>query len=74
MAHPHHQDARKFQGDKLGRMVGHRGEYAPLRAARIAGVKQTSANAQGDSARAPEEVFTRAPDRQISNYGNVKGD
>jgi hypothetical protein len=73
MAHPNHADAKKYQGDKLDKMVGHRGEYAPDRAARICGAQQTTASAQGDAARAPEEVFTAAPARQISNYGTVKG-
>ena len=72
MPNPHLDDARKFHGDKLDTMVGHRGEHPSDRAARIAGAQQTNANAQGDAARAPEEVFTAAPPRQVSNYGTVK--
>ena len=74
MAHPHHDDARKSYGDKLSGFVGTRGEYPPDRAARIAGVKLTNASARGDAARAPEENWTDAPPRQVSDYGRVKGD
>lgn len=70
--HPNDDDVRRTTGDKLENYTGHRGETPNDRAARIAGVKVTAA-AQGDGASAPEEVFTAAPARQISNYGNVKG-
>jgi hypothetical protein len=72
MAHPHEDDARKFRGNKLNEMVGKRGEYPPDRASRIAGVPQTNANAQGEAARSPPEVFIGAPARQVSNYGSVR--
>jgi hypothetical protein len=72
MPHLHHDDARKFQGDKLEKMTGHRGEYLPDKAARLAGNKETNADAQGDAARSPEEVFIAAPPRQVSNYGKVR--
>ena len=72
MPHLHLDDAKKAHGDKLDAMVGHRGEHPSDRAARIAGAKETNANAQGDAARSPEEVFIGAPARQVSNYGKVK--
>jgi hypothetical protein len=72
MPHLHLDDVKKFNGDKLDRMVGHRGEHATDKAARLAGNPQTNANAQGDAARAPEEVFIGAPTRQVSNYGKVR--
>lgn len=72
MAHSMHDQARAYRGDKLSAMTGHRGEYPPDRAARICGAEQTNASAQGDAARAPEEVFVAAPPRQVSNYGIVK--
>jgi hypothetical protein len=71
MPHIHDNDARRTLGDKLDAMTGHRGEHPVDRAARIAGVK-VSAAAQGDAAQGPEEVFTAAPARQISNYGKVR--
>ncbi len=72
MPNPHLDDAKKFAGDKLYEMTGHRGEHPSDKAARIAGDAQTNSNAQGDAARAPEEVFTGAPARQVSNYGRVR--
>ncbi len=71
MAHPNEAGARRSHGDRLSAMTGKRGEYPIDRAARIAGEKN-SASAQGDAAQAPEEVFTAAPARQISNYGKVR--
>lgn len=71
MPHIHDKDVRRSFGDKLDAMTGHRGEHPTDRASRIAGVKVNAA-AQGDAAQAPEEVFTAAPARQISNYGNVR--
>lgn len=73
MPHPHIDDVKKFHGDRLEQIAGRRGEHPSDRAARLAGVQQTNENAQGDAARAPEEVFTAAPARQVSNYGKVKG-
>lgn len=73
MPHPLENEARRSHGDMLSARTGNRGEYPIDRAARIAGVK-VSASAQGDAAQMPEEVFTAAPARQVSNYGNVKGD
>jgi hypothetical protein len=73
MPHPNENDARRSHGDRLNAMTGERGEYPVDRASRIAGIK-VSASATGDSGHAPEEVFTAAPARQISNYGTVKGD
>lgn len=72
MAHPMHDAAREARGDKLSAMTGERGEYPPDRASRICGTPN-SASAQGDAAHAPEEVFTAAPPRQVSNQGSVKG-
>lgn len=74
MTHPHHDDARKSHGDRLEELTGKRGEYPPDRAARILGEPMTSANATGDAARMPEEAWTKAPARQVSNRGNIKGD
>lgn len=71
MPNPHEDDIRRSNGDKLDAMTGHRGEHPMDRASRIAGVK-VSAAAQGDAAQAPEEVWTAAPARQVSNYGNVR--
>jgi hypothetical protein len=73
MPHPNEADARRSHGDMLSARTGSRGEYPVDRAARIAGMK-VSASAQGDGAQMPEEVFTAAPARQISNYGRIKGD
>ena len=72
MPHPHHDDAKKYRGDKLEAMAGHRGEHPSDVAARRYGNPQTDANAQGDAARAPEEQWTLAPPRQVSNYGKVR--
>jgi len=72
MAHPMHDDARKAFDDKL-EVLGGKGEYPPDRAARIAG-SATTVSAQGDSANEPEEQWTAAPPRQVSNRGRVKGD
>jgi hypothetical protein len=71
MPHLHHGDARRSFGDKLDDMTGKRGEHPVDRAARIAGVKVT-ASAQGDAAQEPEENFTEAPPRQVSDKGNVR--
>lgn len=71
MPNPHEDDIRRSNGDKLDAMTGRRGEHPMDRASRIAGVK-VSAAAQGDAAQAPEEVWTAAPARQVSNYGNVR--
>lgn len=71
MPHPNEADAIRSAGDKLGAMTGDRGEHPIDRASRIAGMKVT-ASAQGDGAQKPEEVWTAAPPRQISNYGNIK--
>lgn len=71
MANPHEDDARKTHGDKLSKLVGKRGEYPPDRAARIA-LAGTSPSAQGDAAKEPEETFTAAPARQVSDKGNVR--
>lgn len=71
MPHPNEKDDRRSFGDKLDDMTGKRGEHPIDRASRIAGVKVT-ASAQGDAAQQPEEVFTAAPARQISNYGTVR--
>ncbi len=70
MANPFNSEARKGHGDKLEKMVGHRGEYPPDRAARIAGT--APGGGQGDSVRPTEEEFTGAPARQVSNYGSVR--
>lgn len=72
MPHEHHKDAKRTLGDKMDRMVGRRGEYAPDRAARISGAASGS-DGQGDSVRPTDEVFVGAPARQVSNYGKVKG-
>lgn len=72
MPHIHKNDVRRSFGDKLSSMTGHRGESPSDRASRIAGAK-SEANAQGDAAQEPKEVFVGAPSRQISNYGTVKG-
>ena len=72
MAHPHHDDARKSQGDKLSGFVGTRGEYPPDRAARIAGVKLDGPNSRGDAAQV-EEHWIAAPPRQVSDFGRIKG-
>jgi hypothetical protein len=71
MPHPHESDAIRSAGDKLSAMTGNRGKHPIDRASEIAGVKVT-ASAQGDAAQKPEEVWTSAPPRQISNYGNIK--
>jgi hypothetical protein len=71
MPHEHDKDARRSFGDKLDSMTGARGEHPSDRASRIAGVK-VDASAQGDAAQGPEECFTGAPARQVSNYGNVR--
>lgn len=71
MPHIHDNDARRSMGDKLDAMTGNRGEHPLDRAARIAGIK-VSASAQGDGGQKPEEVWTAAPARQISNYGNIR--
>jgi len=71
MPNPHDKDARRTFGDKLAAVTGKHGEYPIDRAARIAGVKVNAA-AQGDAAQQPEEIFTAAPPRQISNYGTVR--
>jgi len=73
MPHLHLAQAKKSWSDKLDRITGERGTHPVDRAAQMAGEPQTNANAQGDSARSPEEVFTAAPARQISNYGKIKG-
>ncbi len=70
MPHPNEKDAIRSAGDKLSAMTGDRGEHPIDRASRIAGMKVT-AGAQGDSGM-PEEEWTAAPPRQISNYGNIK--
>jgi hypothetical protein len=72
MPHPSEKDARRSFGDKLDAIAGKRGEFPMDKAARMAGPKST-ASAQGDAAAAPEEKFIKAPSRQISNYGTVKG-
>ena len=71
MAHPHSDDIRRSHGDKLDDMTGARGEHPMDRASRIAGVKPGQA-AQGDAASGPEEQWTAAPARQVSNLGNVR--
>jgi hypothetical protein len=71
MPNEHHKDARRTMGDKLERMVGKRGEYPPDRAVRIAGPVQTGG--QGDACQWTPEQFNGAPNRQISNYGRIKG-
>ena len=71
MPHEHHKDAKRLLGDKMDRMVGHRGEYAPDRAARISG--SVAGGGRGDSVQPTDEVFVAAPARQVSNYGKVKG-
>jgi hypothetical protein len=73
MANPHQSEARKAHGDKLNKLIGKRGEYPPDRAARIA-LAGTSASAQGDAAKQPEEHFVGAPARQVSDKGRVKGE
>lgn len=73
MPHIHHGDAKKTMGDKLERMTGARGEYAPDKAARIAGTPITNKSAQGDAARIPPENFIEAPPRQVGDQGSVKG-
>lgn len=70
MAHLHDKEARRSFGDKLDNMVGARGEHPSDRASRIVGVK-VDASAQGDAA-GPEEQWTAAPARQISNLGKVR--
>lgn len=70
MPNPHDKDVRRSFGDKLDNMTGKRGEHPNDRAARIAGTK-VSVAAQGDSGQ-PEEVWTSAPARQVSNLGNVR--
>lgn len=71
MAHEHRDAVIRSHGDKLGSIVGERGEHPMDRAERITGIK-VSASAQGDSAQPPEECFTAAPARQISNLGKVR--
>lgn len=71
MPHPNEKDMRRSFGDKLDSMVGERGEHPVDRASRIAGVK-VSAAAQGDAAQGPEEQWTGAPARQVSNLGKVR--
>jgi hypothetical protein len=71
MPHPNESDAVRSAGDKLDAITGERGEHPIDRASRIAGVKVT-ASAQGDGSQKPEELWTSAPPRQISNYGNIR--
>jgi len=71
MANPHQKDARKSHGDKLAKLAGKRGEYPPDRAERIAHQGKSQPH-RGDAAAPPEEVFTGAPSRQISNTGKVR--
>lgn len=71
MPHPHEGEMRRSFGDKLSAMTGDRGTHPIDRASEIAGAKVT-ASAQGDAAQKPEEMWTAAPPRQISNTGNIR--
>lgn len=71
MANSFHGKARKAQSDKLNR-YGVSGEYPPDRASRIA-QQGKSQSAQGDAAKEPQENWTAAPARQVSDKGGVKG-
>lgn len=73
MAHPMDSEVRHAHSGKLN-VLGGKGEYPSDRAARIAGTATTNSDAQGDAAHMPDEQWTAAPARQVSNRGNVKGD
>lgn len=73
MGHPNHGEAKSTQRAKMERIAGKHGEYPPDRAERIAKVGGGQA-AQGDAAKMNEEIWNGAPPRQVSNYGNRKGD
>ena len=70
MAHPHMDDIRRSHSDKLKAMVAKAAEHPADRARRIVG--GTGGSAQGDAAQPPQEEWTAAPPRQISNLGNVR--
>jgi hypothetical protein len=70
MPHPMYDAAKQAHSDKLD-VLGGKGEYPPEKAARLAG-KSNSANAQGDAAREPEENWTAAPARQVSDHGRIR--
>jgi hypothetical protein len=70
MPHLHAKAAMTSRGEKRERIAGTAGEDPSIKAARMAGPPM-SKNGQGDSGE-PEEVWTKAPPRQISNYGRIK--
>ncbi len=73
MPNSYHGEAKSTQRAKMERMTGRHGEYPPDRAERIgkAGAGQA---AQGDASKMNEEIWLGSPPRQVSNYGNVKGE
>lgn len=71
MSHEFRSEAKTSLGDKLGKMVGKRGEYPPDRAARIVG--PNPGGGQGDSVKPTDEIYAGAPARQVSNYGKIRG-